>query len=155
VERARLERLAGELGLGGAVTFLGRCPRAAVRELLAEADVFALASVTTASGKKEGIPVALMEALSGGIPAVATDVSGVHELVTHRATGLLVPERDPHALADALEALAGDPALRERLGRAGRALVLEEYDLTRNVCQLYALMAGAAGWPTPALETAS
>ena len=145
VERARLEALARDLGLGDAVTFLGRRPRPAVRQLLAEADLFALASVTTASGKKEGIPVALMEALASGVPAVATDVSGVHELVVDGATGLLVPERDPEALADALEALARDPALCKRLGRAGRAKVLKEYDLTRNVRRLHALMAAAAG----------
>jgi D-inositol-3-phosphate glycosyltransferase len=63
-----------------------------------------------------------------------------------------VPERRPLALADALEALAGDPALCERLGRAGRAKVLEEYDLTRNVRRLHALMAAATRWPAPAPE---
>jgi colanic acid/amylovoran biosynthesis glycosyltransferase len=152
VERARLEALGRDLGLGDAVMFLGRRPRSAVRQLLAEADVFALASVTTASGKKEGIPVALMEALASGVPAVATDVSGVHELVIDGTTGLLVPERRPLALADALETLARDPALCERLGRAGRARVLEEYDLTRNVRRLHALMAAATRWPAPAPE---
>jgi glycosyltransferase involved in cell wall biosynthesis len=132
-ERAGLERRAGELGLGERVTFLGRRPRDAVRDVLGGAHAFALASVTTAQGKKEGVPVALMEALATGLPVVATAMSGVGELVADGETGLLVPEGDPAALAAALARLAGDPALAARLGAAGRAKVLEEYDLRRNV----------------------
>ena len=147
-ERPRLERDARALGLGERVAFLGRRPRDAVRDLLAEADAFALASVTTPDGKKEGIPVALMEALGSGLPVVATALSGVHELVVDERTGLLVPEADPEALADALLRLARDPGLRDRLGAAGRAEVLERYDLRRNVRVLRDLLLDQTGATT-------
>lgn len=126
-------------GLGDAVTFLGAQPRDAVRRWLARADACALASVRTPDGLMDGIPVALMEALACELPVVATDLSGIGELVEHERTGLLVPERDAVALADALERLARDPALRSRLGRAGRAKVLAEFELRGNVRRLHRL----------------
>ena len=71
---------------------------------------------------REGLPKALLEAAAAGRPMVAADVPGCREIVRHGETGLLVPPRDAAALADALERLAGDPALRQRLGAAARKL---------------------------------
>ena len=75
----------------------------------------------------EGIPKALIEAAACGRPIVTTDMPGCREIVRDEQNGLLVPARDPGRLADALERLAGDPQLRQRLGARGRELALAEF----------------------------
>jgi glycosyltransferase involved in cell wall biosynthesis len=85
--------------------------------------------------------VALMEAMACELPVVASDISGIPELVEHGRTGLLVPPRAAAAIADALERLAADPALRVRMGRHGRAKVLREFDLHTNARTLLQLFA--------------
>lgn len=148
-ERPQIAAQIARLGLGERVLLLGRQPRNEVSRLMAEADAMALPSVVTPSGKMEGIPVALMEALATELPAVATAISGVPELIHDGETGLLVPERDAAALADALLRLAREPGLGARLARAGRALVEREFDLRRNAAALRDLLAAAppAGRP--------
>jgi glycosyltransferase involved in cell wall biosynthesis len=79
-----------------------------------------LASRVLGSGRTEGTPTALVEAMSAGLPVVATDVGGVGALLTHERNGLLVPPGDPSALAAALAHLRDDAALRRRLARAGK-----------------------------------
>ncbi|MEW6253926.1 MAG: glycosyltransferase, partial [Planctomycetota bacterium] len=123
-------------GLNGAVEFAGRKTRQEVIALLNEADVVVAPSVPSRDNRREGIPVVLMEAMSAGVPVVASDLSGIPELVEHEVSGLLVPPGDPAAIAAALERLANDPALRARLGRDGRAKVLREFDLAANAARL-------------------
>jgi glycosyltransferase involved in cell wall biosynthesis len=106
-ERGRLEAHSRTLG-DDAVHFLGE--RDDVASLLAQCDVFAMSS------DNEGTPLALIEAMSAGRAIVATDVGGIPAMTPDRECALLVPARDPAALADALTRLARDPALRERLG---------------------------------------
>jgi glycosyltransferase involved in cell wall biosynthesis/peptidoglycan/xylan/chitin deacetylase (PgdA/CDA1 family) len=120
------------LGLDGHVTFHGAVPRSDVGRIVSAADVAVLASHPTRSGRREGIPVALMEAMMSGLPVVASGLSGIPELVVHERTGFLVPPGDPWTLADRLECLADAPLLRRSLGEAGRARVAEEFDLPRN-----------------------
>ncbi|HMB67855.1 MAG TPA: glycosyltransferase [bacterium] len=134
--RERIERA----GLADRVRILGARPRPEVARLVAEADVFVLPSVMAANGEREGIPVALMEAMIAGLPVVSSVLSGIPELVTSGESGLLVPPRDAAALADALERLARDPELRARLGAAGRAKVEAEFDLAANVDRLTRLL---------------
>jgi colanic acid/amylovoran biosynthesis glycosyltransferase len=88
------------------ITFLGRCSHARVLELLEEADVFLLPSVTAANGDMEGIPVSLMEAMAAGVTVIATAHSGIPELIDSGSEGILVPERDSRAIADAIDAIA-------------------------------------------------
>jgi glycosyltransferase involved in cell wall biosynthesis len=95
----------------------------------------------------EGIPIALMEAMAAGVPVVASRLSGIPELVRDGVSGLLVPERDPVALAAAMERLARDPALGARLADGARNVVRQEFDRGRNVQQLLALLTGAASSP--------
>lgn len=76
----------------------------------------------------EGVPKTLIEAASAGIPLVATDVPGCREIVSHGNNGLLIPLNNPNALADAIRELSQDAALRKRMGEAGRAKVLAEFD---------------------------
>lgn len=138
----QLNHQVSEAGLTDHVLFLGRQTRQQIAAWLQTADVLVAPSVPTAQGRREGIPVVLMEAMASGLPVVASRISGIPELVEHETTGLLVPPRDPPALADALAELASDPARRSALGAAGRAKVLAEFDLDKNAQQLLALFVG-------------
>lgn len=139
-ERAKLEEQRRALGLEQEVSMLGQRPRDAVQETLALAHAMVLPSIITRYGKKEGIPVALMEALATELPVIATRISGIPELIVDGVTGMLVPEQDSAALADAMETLVRSPARGTRLGAAGRARVLEEFSLQTNVSRLEKLL---------------
>jgi len=135
--RPQLERQIASLRLEGACTLLGQRSHAELVGQLREGrwDAVALASILTPSGEKEGIPVALLEAMSYGLPVIGTNAGGVPELLGSGA-GLLVPPGDPPALAEAIERLARDEALRGRLGRLGRERVASEFDVVRIVREL-------------------
>lgn len=134
--RREMEQRIARLGLGDRVRVLGGKPRPEVIRMLREAHVAVLASQPTVEGKREGIPVALMEAMASGLPAVSTRLSGIPELVDDGRTGLLVPPADAAALADAIERLARDPELRRRMGAAGRDTVTRTFNLRTNTAQL-------------------
>ncbi|MEV0895365.1 GT4 family glycosyltransferase PelF [Actinoplanes sp. NPDC049802] len=123
VYRQRCADLAGELGAAGAVEFTGRVP--AVRE------VYAHASVAVQSSVSEGFPYALIEAMMSGVPVVCTGVGGVPEAVG--GAGIVVPPRDPDALAAGCLRLLADAGLRHRLGGAGRARALRLFTTERAV----------------------
>ncbi len=93
---------------------------------LRRADLFALASFA------EGMPVSLMEAMSLGLPCVATSVAGIPELLRNGVDGLLVPPANPPALAAAIQSLASDSTLRKSLGQAARQRILSQYNLPLN-----------------------
>jgi colanic acid/amylovoran biosynthesis glycosyltransferase len=122
-----LQREVTEKGLESSVTFCGALNHDQTRQQLAEADIFALASFA------EGIPVALMEAMAMAIPCVTTSVAGIPELIRDRTDGLLVPASSVEGLASAIESLVLDRELRERLGAAGRARAIEQYNLPVNL----------------------
>lgn len=142
-DRAKIEEQIARAGLSETVHLLGHQTRDRVSELLGEADMAVQPSIVTANGKMEGIPVALMEALACEVPVVATNISGISELVRHETTGLLVPEKDSKALADAMERVMNNPSLARKLAQAGRELVLREFDLKRNAARLHAMLTGA------------
>jgi colanic acid/amylovoran biosynthesis glycosyltransferase len=129
-------------GLTERVHICGPKARPDVISMLAKADVVALASHPTKQGKREGIPVALMEAMACGVPVVSTSISGIPELVDSGLTGILVPPRDAAALAEALEKLGTNPPLRGRMGKAGREKVMREFNLHRTSAQLLGLFSG-------------
>jgi glycosyltransferase involved in cell wall biosynthesis len=133
--RVRAERLAAELGLGQAVRFAGI--RRDVPELLAASDAFTMASLW------EGLGLVFLEAMAARLPILATSVSAVPEVVEHGRTGLLVPPGDPASLAEAMGRLAGDGALRERLGAAGAERVERAFRLDAMVEQTLAVYAQA------------
>ncbi|NMO13632.1 glycosyltransferase family 4 protein [Pyxidicoccus fallax] len=136
VERPRLEKLIAEAGLSEEVKLLGSRPHNEVAALVAQADVVVQPSIVASTGQMEGIPVSLMEALASEAPVVATRISAIPELIEHERTGLLVPEQDAGALADAIERLMMDRELATRLGREGRRHVLAHYSLRGNVRSL-------------------
>jgi glycosyltransferase involved in cell wall biosynthesis len=111
-ERARLDALVAEFGLGDRVRFLGAQPRKTVLELFAAADAEVLSSGW------ENFPHSLIEGLAVGTPVIATGVGGVREIVTDGENGLLVAAGDPEAFAAAIRRFLADGALRERLRAA-------------------------------------
>ena len=111
-QRAALEEEAGRLGLSSHVRFLGE--QRQVADVLAAADLFVLPS------RKEGLGVAILEAMALGLPVVASAVGGIPESVEDGGTGLLVPPEDVDALAAAIARLARDPGLARRMGERGR-----------------------------------
>jgi glycosyltransferase involved in cell wall biosynthesis len=131
-DRKALNELVEQAGLSDKVLFHGRLTRDEIVRLLLDTDVLTVPSVPTRDGRREGIPVVLMEAMGSGVPVIASNLSGIPELVNDLLTGLLVPPRDASFLADALERYIQDPGLRRRLGNAGRAKVVEEFDLNKN-----------------------
>ncbi len=132
----RLASLVENLGLGDIVRLHGMRDSTYVRRLLAESHLFLLASTTAANGDQEGTPVALMEAQACGLPVVSTLHSGIPEVVLDGQTGLLVPEADADALADAIIRIALEPRSWPRLGAAGHAHVKATFDVTTCTEQL-------------------
>lgn len=125
-----LQNRVDQLGLSDAVALCGAVSHDAVLEYYHQgnADIFVHPSIETSDGEREGIPVALMEAMAAGIPVVATSTGAIPELVTD-GTGLLVSPKDPKTLADAIEQLAKNPELRRRLGEEGRKRIKEDFSL--------------------------
>lgn len=121
--RTDLEALIREWNLEGIVTLAGQQPLEEVVKLYQEAHIFALPCQVSQDGDRDGIPNVLMEAMACRLPVVTTAVSGIPELIQHDHNGLLVPQRDPEALALALAHLLDNPAIRERLGQAGRETI--------------------------------
>lgn len=117
---ADLVEAVAEHGLGDHVTVTGEV--ASIHEYYAIADAFVLPSI------HEGLGIVLLEAMAAGLPAVATDVAGVDEVVVDGETGRLVPPNAPTALADAMVA-ASDPGSRSKLGRAGLERVRARFDI--------------------------
>ena len=105
--------------------------------------MFALPSVVAPDGNRDGIPVALMEAMAAGTPSVSTFVSGIPELIEPDRSGLLVPPGNVAALANALARLLDDPALCDALATEARRKVEREFDAGREAKKLLALFEGS------------
>ncbi len=134
-----LERAIQDNGLEGLVHLMGPRTQEEVSRLLPTANCYVQPSVITSTGKMEGIPVALMEAMMSRIPVVATSISGVPELVRPGETGWLVPPEDVQALAEVLEEIYRNPAEAEHRAEQGYRWVLEEFELSSNVKKLASL----------------
>jgi len=136
------------LGLTKQVTFLGALShRRLLKQMEAGTwDALVLPSITTALGEKEGIPVSLIEAMAHGIPVVSTTTGGIPELLEGGA-GLLVPPKDPVALADAIECLANEPKLGKQLAEAGRKRVEDSFAVESAVAELVRRFEACVGRP--------
>ncbi len=140
-KRREIVALTEKKRLGGRVSFTGAKPWTEVRDALAVSNCIVLPSIIERNGKTEGIPVSLMEGLAMKLPAVASNLSGIPELIEDGENGFLVAPGDPVALADALEILYLNPDMRLRMGERGRRAIEQKFDLSRNVRQLYRLLA--------------
>lgn len=136
--RASLEKLASELGLGAAVSFLGAQPQEAVRDWMARAWTLAAPSLAGRNGDSEGLPNVVVEALASALPSVAYAHAGIPEAVIDGRTGLLAPEGEAAALAARLAELLAAPDLRGRLAVSARALAESRFDAARQALRLEA-----------------
>jgi colanic acid/amylovoran biosynthesis glycosyltransferase len=133
--RASVDRL----GLGERVQLLGSRSEAEVASMLEDADLFVLPSIVAGDGQMEGIPVALMEALASGLPAIASRLSGIPELVQDGVTGVLVEPADVGELVAAFRSVLSDPQATRARAEAGRALVEREFNVSHSAQQMRAL----------------
>ena len=117
-ERDRLEALARDRKVD--VDFRNKVPDAELHQAFLTSDVLVLPSIIDARGDTEGLGVVLLDAMSYGIPAIASRVGGIPDIIEDGVSGLLVPPADPQALANAIERVARDPAFARRLADAGR-----------------------------------
>ena len=135
-QEAELRALGAELGVADRVEFAGFLSQDALRRRLYEAHFFLHPSELGPDGNQEGIPNALLEAMSTGLPVFATTHGGIPEAVEHGAAGWLVPERADEALGEALCQLAGDPARLAAMGRAASRAVEENFSLAAQARKL-------------------
>lgn len=137
-----LRRLIHELALVEWVELAGWLDQTQVRAYLAQSAIFVLPCVVADNGDQDGIPAVLMEAMAMAIPCVSTIVSGIPELIETEQSGLLVPEKDETALADALARLLDNPQFAYQLGQAGRQKVYTAFNLDIITDQLLRLLTG-------------
>lgn len=124
----KLKALINELNVGDMVDLYGAVTQEELREIYKQATLFALPCLVVDNGDRDGIPNVLVEAMSMNVPVISTDISGIPELITNNLNGLLVPEKNAEAMADAIETLLTRPELRKQLGEAGRARVCKDFD---------------------------
>lgn len=153
--RGQVAKQIADANLQDKVIIHGSRKRQEVADMVRAADVKVLASVPTAEGKREGIPVVIMEAMASGLPVISSQLSGIPELVENGRTGILVAPGDTEALAAALQKLYENPALRYRMGQAGREKVLREFNMKINVAALTDLFAQGAAHANGAISKAA
>ena len=143
----RLSSLAADLGIDDKVRFAGVLGGDAIKDVLADSHVFALASITDSKGASDILPTVIAEAMAAGLPVVSTRLAGIPEMVEHGETGILCDPGDEAAMADALALLAAEPSTRERLGAAGGELARERFATEVTARQLSELFPGDANSP--------
>jgi glycosyltransferase involved in cell wall biosynthesis len=137
-----LQGAINRLGLGDRVELVGPRPQNEVIDEMRNAAVLAVPCLVGEDGDRDGLPNVIQEAFALGTPVISTDVTGIPEVVRDGETGLQVPQRDPQALAHAMERLLLDPALRVRLARGARRLIEAEFDIAYNTARRRALFRG-------------
>lgn len=140
-QRAELEQSIAMLDLGNCVQLAGALPQVEVRALLHSATAFVLPSTIAVDGNRDGIPVALMEAMAVGAPVISTRVSGIPELIENDVSGLLVEGGDADGLAVAIQRLLEDADLRDHLALSAREVVERDFDAATEASKLLAAMA--------------
>ncbi|MDR0466199.1 MAG: glycosyltransferase family 4 protein [Deltaproteobacteria bacterium] len=137
--RASLRSLRARLRLEDCVSMPGFVSHDGIAALLQSCHMLVAPCVVTETGDRDGIPNVIIEALSQGVPVVATNVSGIGEVVVHNKTGLLVEQRNPRELADAIRTLAADRERALEMAEEGRRLVRRMFDPQTNIQALYDL----------------
>jgi colanic acid/amylovoran biosynthesis glycosyltransferase len=142
--KARIERYSDALGVSKRVHFPGFIDHQELLKQLRDGhwDVALLPSIET-SKSREGIPVFLIEAMAAGVPVVATDTGGISELLERGGAGMLIPQRDPGAIAQALARLAADGEHRLQLANAGARRVRHDFAIDSTVSALLDEIRGA------------
>lgn len=135
-ERRSLETLARLRRIESRIDFLGSQSHIEVMAWMRKAKVLVLPGVQTVSGRVEGLGMVLLEAAATGVPMIGSHLGGIPEVVLHRQTGLLVTPRDVDSLAQAIEEVMGDSALRQRMGMAARLHIERHFDIHRQTERL-------------------
>jgi glycosyltransferase involved in cell wall biosynthesis len=148
-QRGELQSLIKRLDLVDRVVLTGPQPYPEVVRRYRRASVFVLPCIVTEEGDRDGIPNVILEAMASRLPVVSTAVSGIPEVIHDGETGLVVPQRDPAAIADAVARLAADPGLAAAIGERANTLVRAEFDPERNVGRLLELFEAVGGTPAP------
>jgi colanic acid/amylovoran biosynthesis glycosyltransferase len=127
--RSRLQRIVAELGITDIVIIHGSKKKSEVIAMLDCAHVLLAPSVTAEDGDREGIPVAIMEAMAAGLPVISTRHSGIPELVRDGVSGYLVEERDVESLASKIADIVDHPEAWVELGWAGRGIIEHDFNI--------------------------
>ena len=125
-----------KFGLSDNVELLGPQTQGDIASILKKGNCYVQPSIITPSGKMEGIPVSIMEAMAATLPVVATNISGIPELVRDRETGILIPPEDAQAIAEAIFELYSNPHKAAEFSQNGKRLVQQEFEITHNSKQL-------------------
>lgn len=128
------------LNIDDVVELMGPKKQNEIADILLKADCYIQPSVITSTGKMEGIPVSLMEAMASSLPVIASNISGIPELVIHNETGLLVQPEDPIALAETIWSVYNSSDKGSVLAKKGRDFVIREFRLSREVSKLSQLL---------------
>ncbi|MGD1004248.1 MAG: glycosyltransferase family 4 protein [Methanoregulaceae archaeon] len=129
-EEQKIRNLVVSLGISDKVTFREKTDYRDVPNDYRNVDIFITTSLS------DGTPVSILEAMSSGLPCIATNVGGIPEWIDHQNTGILIPPRSPEMVADAILNLANDPALRNKLGSAARAVIIARGEWTKLMVQV-------------------
>jgi len=134
-----------DLGLEDTVVMRPAVTQEELRQVYQQATLFTLPCQIAENNDRDGIPNVLVEAMAMGLPVVSTDISGIPELIEHGVSGLLAPQKDARALAEAIAELLDAPALRQRLGSAAREKVCRLFDGESNILALHRLFLDCLG----------
>lgn len=135
----QVRTLIEEFNLGEVVSIRPAVTQEELLRIYRRGTIFVLPCQIVGDGDRDGIPNVLVEAMSVELPVVSTTISGIPELVDHGVNGLLVPQKNALALAEMMEKLLEDPALRRELGKAAREKVCRLFDAKKNVVRLHDL----------------
>jgi glycosyltransferase involved in cell wall biosynthesis len=128
-EKINIEKMIKDFGLSAEVTLIDPLPNDRVMRYYGESTIIVMPCVNAQDGERDGIPNVLLEAMSCGSPVVATNISGIPELIEDGENGLLVPEKDEVSLATAIEKILNSENLRKKLSENGRNTVKTKFNL--------------------------
>lgn len=142
--KVKLLKLRNTLGLEECISFCGFVPNDELAEKMCSHDLLVVPSVVHSNGDRDGIPNVIMEALSMNMPVVATDVCGIGEVIKNGETGLLVPQRNPRDLANAIRWMLENDEAAKSMAEKGNQLVRKMFDPLKNGNELKNLYISAA-----------
>ena len=137
-EKEYLCQVVKECAMSDNILFRGLLPFEEIRRFYEEADFFVLPCIIARNGDQDGIPNVILEAMSAGLPVIATNISGIPEVITDGVDGFLVPPQNSHALADSIRRLSQDRELRIAMGRNARKKMEERFSKDQHIDELMA-----------------
>jgi glycosyltransferase involved in cell wall biosynthesis len=151
-EASALRNTISSHALEDVVTLVGQLTQDEIMELYRKASVFVLPSVVASSGDRDGLANVIIEAMAMEIPVISTTASAASEAIDDGANGFVIPPGDSAALADRIDELLRDEALREKMGTKGREQVIDRFDISANaavLAELFQAVAEGPGHTTP------